>query len=66
MGIKKKRQGPMPNLHLERWQELALNPDRHGEARREYMSIHRGATLVEANRAVIAFDRDHKKKWGKA
>jgi hypothetical protein len=64
MGIKKKRQGPMPNLNLERWQTLALDPNRQSEARAEYRSVHRNASLVEAGRAVTAFARDHKKKWG--
>ena len=60
MGIKNKRKGPTPNT-LERWQQLALDPNRLSEARREYRAVNPKVSLVEAHRIVNEYVRKKKK-----
>lgn len=54
MSIKHKRSGPVP-IFPERWQELAKDPNRLVEAAREYRSVYKNASLVEAARMVRQF-----------
>lgn len=64
MGIKAKQKGPKPNVpsDFERWQVLALNPERHTEAVQLVRATYPTLGLVEAARRVKSF---HKANQGK-
>lgn len=65
MGIKTKKTGPKPNIpsNLERWQVLALSPDRHVEAVELLRKTHPNLKLVDAARRVKAFHTAQQGKY---